>query len=285
MLTYDFESAGIPANWTNPATGTLPWTLATTGHGGSRSMRAGMIGASAQSGVRMSVTLATAASLTFWVRTDTESCCDHLQLYLDGVLYGTQWSGTTAWTQVRVPLASGTHTVEWRYQKDGSVNTGMDTVWVDDVVLAPMGNPNTDFEASASLPSAYSTSGTLPWVIDTSMPHAGTRAAASGMITHSQTSSMTTSLGLPSASTLSFWYRVQSESCCDHLLVFDNGTQLASYQGDVAWTRATFPLAAGAHTIEWRYSKDSSISTGLDRAFVDDIDFGYTPPTGSLCGP
>ncbi len=92
------------------------------------------------------------------------------------------------------------------------------------------------------------------------------------------------SVTLASPSPLTFWYRVQSEPCCDHLLVYDNGTQLASYQGEVPWALATFPLATGTHRLEWRYSKDGSVSTGLDRAFVDDIDFGFTPGTGPLCG-
>jgi hypothetical protein len=26
------------------------------------------------------------------------------------------------------------HTLEWRYDKDGSVSTGSDMVWVDDIV-------------------------------------------------------------------------------------------------------------------------------------------------------
>jgi hypothetical protein len=232
----------------------------------------------------MRITLSTGASLSFWYSTESESCCDHLQLWVDGTMLG-EWQGTTPWTQATAAIASGTHTIEWRYYKDISISFGADAVWIDDVAFGPAADPNTGFEGPTAMPAGYSTGGSLPWVIDTSAPHAGTNAAASGAITDSQTSSMYRTVALASASTLSFWYRVSSESCCDHLYVYDNGTQLASYQGEVAWSLATFPLAAGAHALEWRYSKDVSISTGLDRAFVDDIDFGFTPVPGPLCGP
>ena len=46
---------------------------------------------------------------------------------------------------------------------------------------------------------------------------------------------------------------------------------------------ASYPMAAGTHTVEWRYSKDSSVSSGADTAWVDDIDFGFTPSAMPLC--
>ena len=285
-LTYTFESNTIPASWTASAGSTSPWMVTTTSaHGGTHSMRAGVITHSQSSGVVMRITLANAASLSFWVHTDTESCCDHLAVFVDGVMNATQWSGATAWMQVSLVVSAGAHTIEWRYTKDGSISTGMDTVWVDDIVFSQLGstNPSTGFEGSASLPAGYVGGGTLPFVIDTTMPHTGTRAAASGRITHSQTSSMTTTFALGAATTVTFWYRVDSEACCDHLFVYDNGVQLASYQGAVPWAMASFPLAVGAHTIEWRYSKDGSISTGLDRAFVDDVVVGAVAMSGPIC--
>ena len=45
------------------------------------------------------------------------------------------WSGINAPAQHIQPVAAGMHTIEWRYDKDGSVNTGADRVWVDDIFL------------------------------------------------------------------------------------------------------------------------------------------------------
>ena len=30
-------------------------------------------------------------------------------------------------------------------------------------------------------------------------------------------------------------------------------------------------MTAGTHTLEWRYAKDASLSSGLDAAFLDDV--------------
>lgn len=88
------------------------------------------------------VTLASAQTLTFWIRTSTESGFDYLRTYVDGTMRD-QWSGTTAWTMVSYALTAGSHTVEWRYTKDGSVSSGSDAVWVDDVSFGapPTGGP------------------------------------------------------------------------------------------------------------------------------------------------
>ena len=44
-----------------------------------------------------------------------------------------RWAGTTDWTRVTAPLAAGAHTVTFLYEKDFSVASGTDAVWVDDV--------------------------------------------------------------------------------------------------------------------------------------------------------
>lgn len=46
--------------------------------------------------------------------------------------------------------------------------------------------------------------------------------------------------------------------------------------GTVAWSQASFPVAAGTHTYKFEYSKDNSQSSGSDCAWVDNIIFpGY----------
>ena len=96
---------------------------------------------------------------------------------------------------------------------------------------------------------------------------------------------MLRTVSLPSASTLTYWYRVSSESGYDYLRVFIDGAMAGQWSGTVAWTMASHALSAGTHTIEWRYSKDATLSTGSDRAWIDDVDFGFTPTGGPLCGP
>jgi agmatine/peptidylarginine deiminase len=84
---------------------------------------------------------------------------------------------------------------------------------------------------------------------------------------------------------ISFWYKVSSESSYDFLKFYVDGVQQGSWSGEIAWTQATYALAAGTRTLAWTYSKDGSVDTGSDCAWVDNIIFPastapsvYNPP-------
>jgi methionine-rich copper-binding protein CopC len=282
-LAYDFE-AGVPLGWTNGMGGTAPWTIDTTmPHGGARSLRSGAIGHDRQTRVGFSLTLASAASLSFWMRTSTESCCDEGELWVDGAMR-VQRAGTTSWTQLAVDLAPGFHSLEFRYTKDGSIASGSDAVWVDDVVLGPPSDPSTGFE-STTLPAGYTTTGAASWSSVTTMPHGGSRCAASGAISDSETSTLARAVTLTADQTLTFWYRTSTENNYDWLEVWIDGTRRDRWSGTTAWTMASYPLVAGAHSVEWRYTKDASATGGSDTVWIDDVSFGPPPTSGPLCGP
>ena len=63
---------------------------------------------------------------------------DFLEFYIDGVLQN-RWSGEVAWSVVSFPISAGTHTLLWRYVKNGSVSSGSDAAWIDSVVLPASG--------------------------------------------------------------------------------------------------------------------------------------------------
>jgi len=108
----------------------------------------------------------------------------------------------------------------------------------------------------------------------------GQYAARSGVITNSQTSSLILSTNF-TAGTGSFDYKVSSEQNWDSLNFYVDGVLLQQWSGEIGWANYAFPLAAGAHTLEWSYVKDPTISSGLDAAFLDDVDL----PLGSPGGP
>uniref|UniRef100_A0A7R9Z462 Chitin-binding type-2 domain-containing protein n=1 Tax=Pseudictyota dubia TaxID=2749911 RepID=A0A7R9Z462_9STRA len=71
------------------------------------------------------------STISFWFKTSTESSFDFLQFFLDGDMID-EWSGTNDWTLFELhDVAAGTHTVTFTYDKDGSVSSGDDTVWID----------------------------------------------------------------------------------------------------------------------------------------------------------
>jgi len=64
----------------------------------------------------------------------------------------------------------------------------------------------------------------------------------------------------------------QLESGKDFLsLVMDNTTILESISGETSWASRTISIPTGTHTLEWRYSKDSSMSVGQDAGWVDQV--------------
>jgi len=136
-----------------------------------------------------------------------------------------------------------------------------------------------DFEAGPPFSAGWSTSGNAQWLVSTASPHMGSYAAESGNISDSQSSSLTRSLTFTTAGTIAFWHRESTESNYDYLDFYVDGSLQGSWSGDNAWAQATFNVGAGAHTFEWRYDKDSSLSSNSDTVWIDDVlaTNGYAP--------
>jgi hypothetical protein len=71
-------------------------------------------------------------TMSFYVKTSSESSFDKLLFSIDGVSQG-NWSGENDWIEVSFSIDAGSHTFQWTYRKDGSVSEGADTVWIDDI--------------------------------------------------------------------------------------------------------------------------------------------------------
>ena len=75
-------------------------------------------------------------SVSFWWKVSSESGYDYLRFYIDSVEQAGKISGNVDWQQKTFPIPAGSHTLKWQYSKDGSVNTGSDCGWVDQVTLS-----------------------------------------------------------------------------------------------------------------------------------------------------
>ncbi|MGB1269605.1 MAG: tail fiber domain-containing protein [Flavobacteriaceae bacterium] len=130
--------------------------------------------------------------------------------------------------------------------------------------------------------SPFTTSGTGGnWSITSGAGefNTGTYGAGSGSGVDSSDSRLEMTITIPiGGSAYSFDYRVDSESSFDYLRFYVNDVQEAgaSWSGAVAWANYAGTLPAGTHTLSWRYSKDGSSSSGLDRAFIDNISIAST---------
>ena len=87
---------------------------------------------------------------------------------------------------------------------------------------------------------------------------------------------MTLTVDVLSDGELSFMYKVSSEANWDKLHFYMDNQEKGVWSGTVAWTEFVQPVTVGHHTFKWSYTKDSSVNSGEDCAWVDDIVF---PPS------
>ena len=110
---------------------------------GSVGLKSGVIADSASSSFEYVVTVTAGSVVTFNYKTDTESCCDELHFYIDGVDQTGGGLTNATFTSTNYALTAGAHTLRWSYEKDGSLDNGADEVYVDDISITnvPTSNP------------------------------------------------------------------------------------------------------------------------------------------------
>lgn len=107
------------------------WIVSTeTASEGEKSLMSGAISHRQKSVVQLAGLFAS-GTLTFDVSVSSESCCDRLKFYVDDSLVGNYFGNQ--WQQVSVDLEEGERTLSWRYEKDGSANSGSDAAWIDNL--------------------------------------------------------------------------------------------------------------------------------------------------------
>ena len=126
--------------------------------------------------------------------------------------------------------------------------------------------------------------GQHPWTITTVNPFQGIYSARSGVISDTMKSTLSISFYVSLNDSISFYKRVSSEEGYDYLRFYIDGTQMGEWSGTEsdstgAWSRAAFPVTQGAHTFQWSYEKDVSISEGSDCGWIDYILFPPISPT------
>ena len=130
-----------------------------------------------------------------------------------------------------------------------------------------------DFETGDFSQYEWTFGGTADWLISDSEFYEGLYSAKSGSINDNQDSELLLIYEVYAEDTLSFWYKVSSESNYDYLRFYVDGVEKGEWAGEIGWTMAEYVIDAGTHTFKWAYEKDFSISSGSDAAWVDYITF------------
>lgn len=156
------------------------------------------------------------------------------------------------------------------------------------LALTMQANKNLTANFGTSLPVALDTSlaftsgGNGIWTGQIVTSRDGIDAAQSAPITHSQETWMQSTVNGPGV--LDFWWKVSSSSG-DYLEFYIDGSlQTGRISGTVDWTKKTYNITAGQHTLRWRYVKDSSGSSGSDAGWVDQLVWTSTGGYNSWLG-
>ena len=140
---WDFESGTFSPDWT--LGGTSNWLIQNSNVlVGSQTAKAGTISNNQESSMTLDVSSLPAGTGSFQYQVSSESSFDYLVFCVDNTVctrssgYTQRWSGTTSGTQ-SFTITATTSTLTWKYAKDGSVNSGSDTAWVDEILITPAG--------------------------------------------------------------------------------------------------------------------------------------------------
>ncbi len=114
--------------------------------------------------------------------------------------------------------------------------------------------------------------GGAPWFGQTATFYFGGSAAQSGAITHNQQTTVAATVTGPG--TLRYWWRTSSEANFDFLrFTYDGAVQTGGISGEQPWQQQVWTIPAGTHSVSWVYSKDGTVSSGSDAAWLDKVEF------------
>lgn len=233
-------------------------------------------------------------SIVFYLKVSSERNYDKFFFRIDGVTRAT-FSGEINWQRMVFPVSQGLHTFTFAYVKDHSVSGGDDCAWVDFVIMPdapvvdssrmlPQDRLYETFEDNSYHLTSW-TQGTYPWEITDSISHEGFYCLRSAHnLAHGTTSEMsfTQRVTRPGDSII-FYLKVSSERNYDKFFFKIDGNERVSCSGNLDWTRVALPVSVGNHTFLFQYTKDGSVSSGYDCAWVDLIslpDTSSTTPVG-----
>jgi|GEM_PF-1621261 len=116
------------------------------------------------------------------------------------------------------------------------------------------------------------------WDLAGANKYAGAYSIGNTDISDNQSVYFNKSIALAAASRLEFYWSVSSESGWDYLYYCVNndsctisGGYAGRISGNVGWTSVGYNLSSGANSIKFGYGKDSSVSSGSDTGWVDNI--------------
>jgi len=137
-----------------------------------------------------------------------------------------------------------------------------------------------DWETGDFTKFEWDLGGDEPFEISNIYPYEGVYAAKSGSIGDGQQSELEIDVEVMLADSITFAYKVSSQTNKDKLKFYINNSLIGEWSGMVSvWNRVAFPVEPGNYTFKWVYEKDASGMSGSDCVWIDFITF---PPLMTL---
>lgn len=147
-VVFDFESGTLPGNFEQVTSGTQlgsptssnSWHLEQSSYSyqGGYSLRSGYISHNQNSYIRLWVDIESEGTLQFKYLLSSETDYDVLYVLINGELI-THGSGSVNWSNSPTfSIPSGSYYIDIIYAKDGSTNSGLDAIYLDDITITGM---------------------------------------------------------------------------------------------------------------------------------------------------
>ncbi|MFH0758328.1 MAG: C25 family cysteine peptidase [Bacteroidota bacterium] len=153
----------------------------------------------------------------------------------------------------------------------GSLSAGDPSGTVKDSMFIATDRYFDDFSQGNNGLFLYRDNSRVPWVLVDDCHVSPSKSIRSGRISHGEESDISVHFETTEDDTLSFSYRVSSESYYDFLMFFADSNLIEKWSGETGWNRYSLFLEAGMHEMVWSYRKDNNTSHSEDAAWIDDI--------------
>lgn len=156
-------------------------------------------------------------------------------------------------------LPGSLRTIAW--QVETSLPVSYEVEWSANA--AAVGTRSFDFGGDR-LSQAFGAQGASAWQLENG-------AVRSGRLEHGQSSRLVLPVETVASGELSFRYRIDTEPGYDRFEFLIDGQVALHASGQQDWVMWSTTLSAGQHELVWRYAKDSTLSSGEDAVWIDDV--------------
>ena len=128
------------------------------------------------------------------------------------------------------------------------------------------------FENNVLNPEYWANDPQHPWqIIDIDAYDGSYCAQSDTTITHDESSYLTLTYTSNTEGTLSFYSKVSSEWNYDFFTFSIDDVEKDQWSGTLEWNEYTYSIMPGQHQYKWCYTKDYSVDSGSDCAWIDYI--------------